>query len=42
MLMGNSTGFPVDYHQAGLIPGLDRGLGDQFLRQIIIKIRFFH
>ena len=42
MLMLNFPGFPVQHHQPGTVPPLQRRLGDQLFRQIIPKIMCFH
>ena len=38
MLMGHFPGHPVQRHQPGSVTLLQRGLGNQLFRQIIIKI----
>ena len=41
MLVGNLAGFPVQHHQPGAVPLFQGSLGNQFFRQIIIKIMGF-
>ena len=40
--VGHLARFAVKHHKAGMIPLFKRGPGDQFLRQIIVKITGFH
>ena len=42
MMVGNLSGFPVQHHEPGRIPGLCRGLGDELLGQVIIEIVGLH
>ena len=38
----HSAGLLVQQHEPGAVPALQRGLGDQFLGQVIVKIRGLH
>ena len=38
----NGVLFPVNHHQAGTVPGINRFLCNQFLRQVIIEITGLH
>ena len=42
MFMANIPVFAVQHHQAGSIPLLKRCLGNQFFRQVVVKIMGLH
>ena len=42
MVMLPGTGVPVQSHEPGTVPPLQRRLGDQFLRELVVKIACFH
>ena len=42
MVVFPGAGVPVQGHEPGTVPPLQRRLGDQFLRELVVKIACFH